>query len=184
MVGAGVKLFNSLLQNNVHGSSFESRQPFIETMKSFIFVSFLAACFTLAGCATCKKTAPATGNTSNQYIELIHLTAKVDGSERFIFTRRNVRYEHKFWSGPTDVTFNGEPWTNLEDAPPGWRDLGGELDLSRAWIVKREGRDVIALEHTARGFDLYLCDSPNGAATYDVTIAVPRRIEPSASQAQ
>ena len=38
-----------------------------------------------------------------------------------------------------------------------------------------EGRDVIALEHTPDGFDLYLSDSPNSGAEYDVTIAIPRR---------
>ena len=47
------------------------------------------------------------------------------------------------------------------------------LSLTYAWIVQRHGRDVIALESTAKGFDLYLCDSPNGAADYSVTIAIP-----------
>ena len=28
---------------------------------------------------------------------------------------------------------------------------------------------------TADGFDLYLCDSPNGAADYAITLAIPRR---------
>jgi hypothetical protein len=33
---------------------------------------------------------------------------------------------------------------------------------------------VIALEQTKDGFDLYICDSPNGAADYEVTIEIPR----------
>ena len=92
-----------------------------------------------------------------------------------IFTRGSVRYEHSSWSPPVDVTFDGEPWTNLDQTPSTWRDPGSRLDLARAWIASRKGRDVIALEPTAGGFDLYLCDSPNGAADYEVTIAIPRR---------
>lgn len=108
---------------------------------------------------------------------MIRITANVDGSDRFIFTPQEVRYEHKAWSPVTDVTFNGEPWTDLDESPPGWRDLGTQLDLSRARIAERHGRDVIALELTANGFDLYWCDSPGGSEEYDVTIAVPRLLE-------
>lgn len=107
--------------------------------------------------------------------KLLRITAMVDGSGRVIFTRDGVRYEHRHWEEPTDVTFDGEPWLDLSKTPPAWRDVVGHLDLTKAWIVKREGRDVIALEQTPDGFDLYLCDSPNGAAHYEVTIAIPRR---------
>ena len=47
--------------------------------------------------------------------------------------------------------------------------------LEEAQELKRQGRDVIALESTPAGFDLYLCDSPNGSADYAVTIAIPRK---------
>ena len=70
---------------------------------------------------------------------------------------------------------DGEPWTKLDQTPAAWRDYSRRLDLSKARIVQRQGRDVIALEQTPDGFDLYLCDSPNGAADYDVTVAIPRR---------
>jgi hypothetical protein len=144
-------------------------------MKSLYLASLVVACLFLNGCTTCKTTGRATGDSS-AYVTLIRISAEVDGSDRFIFTSHDVKHEHKFWSHPVDVTFNGEPWTDLDHTPPGWRDLGRQLDLSRAWIVKRQGRDVIALEHTAEGFDLYLCDSPNGPAHYEVTIAVPMRM--------
>jgi hypothetical protein len=107
--------------------------------------------------------------------KLLHISGRVDGSGRIIFTADSVRYEHKHWRRPNHVLFAGEPWTKLDRTPPPWRDFGDRLDLSKAWIVKRRGRDVIALEHTADGFDLYLCDSPNGGADYAVTIAIPRR---------
>ncbi len=146
----------------------------------------LVVCFSLCGCITSKKTDAATKSnigkiattsedSSDAYLKLLRITAKVDGSGRIIFTSRTVRYEHKKWSPPTDVTFDGEPWTNLDRTPSVWRDFSGRLDLTRAWIVKRKGRDITALERTADGFDLYLCDSPNGSADYVVTIAIPRR---------
>jgi hypothetical protein len=107
--------------------------------------------------------------------KLLCLTANVDGSGRFIFTRDSAHYEHKHWSPPVDVALNGEAWSDLARTPASWSEFCRGLDLSRARIVKREGRDIAALEPTSAGFDLYLDDSPNGSADYAVTIAIPRR---------
>jgi hypothetical protein len=115
------------------------------------------------------------GEAADVQPKLLHISALVDGSGRIVFTRHSVRYEHKHWSRPVSVMFDGEPWQNIGLTPSSWDNLAGQLDLSRAWIVKRKGRDMIALEQTPDGFDLYLCDSPNGAAPYEVTIAIPRR---------
>ena len=111
----------------------------------------------------------------NAQPKLLHISATVDGSGKIVFTRQSVRYEHKQWGRPINVFFGEEPWLDLGRTPPVWLEAAGHLDLTKAWIVKREGRDVIALEQTADGFDLYLCDSPNGAAKYEVLIAIPRR---------
>jgi hypothetical protein len=143
-------------------------------MKTLNLGLILAVCFSLCGCATCKKATPS-GDSADEYVKLLCIATKVDGSDRIIFTRQSVRLEHKNRNRPTHVLFDGRPWVNLYRTPAGWRDQSGRLDLSKAWIVKRQGRDVIALEHTAKGFDLYLCDSPNGSADYEVTIAIPRR---------
>ncbi|QDS86365.1 hypothetical protein EC9_05260 [Rosistilla ulvae] len=107
--------------------------------------------------------------------KLLRISGRFDGSGRIRFTRRVVRYEHKSWQPPSRVLFDGEPWTKLDRTPAPWRDFGTRLDLSKAWIAKRKGRDVIALEHTPDGFDLYICDSPNGSGDYSVTLAIPRR---------
>ena len=107
--------------------------------------------------------------------KLLHLSGSIDGSGRIIFTRDRVHYEHRHWNRPDQMLFDHEPWLDLEQTPVPWTDFGGTLDLSKAWIAKREGRDVVALEATPDGFDLYLCDSPNGADEYAVTIAIPRR---------
>ncbi|MBC8112744.1 MAG: hypothetical protein H7062_00035 [Candidatus Saccharimonas sp.] len=117
--------------------------------------------------------------TSDDSVEaqpkLLRIYATVDGTGRIIVTGRTVCYERKRGGQLTQVKFDGEPWSDLDKTPPAWRDIGERLDLTRAWIVKRKGRDVIALETTPDGFDVYFCDSPGGAGDYEVTIAIPRR---------
>jgi hypothetical protein len=154
--------------------SFVVRRRIDTAMKVLLYGLFLTVCLILCGCATCKRAAPIFDVSSGPNFRTVSITANVDGSGRFIFTGGSVHYEHNFWSRPTEVTFNGEAWRDLDRTPSGWRDLS-RLDLSRAWIVKRRGRDIVALEHTVGGFDLYFCDSPNGSADYAVTIAIPER---------
>jgi hypothetical protein len=107
--------------------------------------------------------------------KLLTISGAIDGSGRIVFNRKTVRYEHRHWGRPRRLIFDGEPWTKLDQTPVAWQQIGRQLDLTKAWVAKRSGRDVIALEHTPDGFDLYLSDSPNGAAQYTVTIAIPRR---------
>ena len=145
-------------------------------MKIFLHTALLLlAVFALgADEATSKNNSESSENAAILQPKMLRIAGNIDGSGRIVFTRHSVIYEHKHWDPPTDVTFDGEPW-DLARTPESWDSLGGTLDLTKAWIVKRSGRDVIALEHTADGFDLYLCDSPNGADFYEVTIAIPRR---------
>jgi len=105
----------------------------------------------------------------------ITISALVDGSDRFIFTRDNVWNEHGKWQAPQNVLFNGEPWTDLSMPPAGWAELSKDLNLTRASLTVRKGRDVIALEPTAEGFELYFADTPMGGATYSATISIPRK---------
>ena len=128
----------------------------------------------LGGCCA-DRHACSTAGVDNGKAKIVHLTANVDGSGKFVFTKYAVYYQHFNWQPPTEVTLDGEPWEHLDQTPAGWVDDSKGLNLRQARIVKREGRDVIALEQTPEGFDLYLCDSPGGADLYDVTIAIPRR---------
>src|SRR5438270_246130 len=104
----------------------------------------------------------------------ITISALIDGSDRFIFTREVAYNEHTRWGPPKNVLFNGEPWTDLSQPPPGWSDLARSLDLSKAGVLTRKGRDLIALEQTPDGFDIYFADTQPGAGPYEVTISVPR----------
>jgi hypothetical protein len=105
----------------------------------------------------------------------ITLSATVDGSERFIFTRDTAWDDHGRWQSPRDVLLNGQLWEDLSQSPPGWTELAATLDLSKAAITVRNGRDIIALEPTPEGFDLYMADTQMGSANYSVTISIPRR---------
>jgi hypothetical protein len=125
--------------------------------------------------ARTRDLAEAPDETVQAQPKLLKITATVDGSGRIVFTREGVHYEHKTWDEPTNVTFGGDPWTDLSTTPRAWSEVVAHLDLTKAWIVKRKGRDTIALEQTPDGFDLYLCDAPNGASEYEVTLAIPRR---------
>lgn len=105
----------------------------------------------------------------------VTLSATIDGTDRFCFTPEQASNKHTTWGIPKNVLFNGVPWLDLSQPPPGWREVGNKLDLSKAAIVTRKGRDVILLEHTTNGFDVYFVDTPFGAGSYEVTVSIPMK---------
>jgi len=141
----------------------------------FLFAALLAGSVNAAHNNGIQVFFAPSGGSSDKPPKLLHITATVDGSEKISFTTEDVHDQHIAWKSMTDVTFDGKPWTELDQTPVSWLGIGDQLDLSKAHIVKREGRDVIALEAKPEGFDLYLVDSPNGASHYEVTIAIPYR---------
>ena len=130
----------------------------MKSAKSHIITALIVA-FVCTACATLVP--PTT----------LHISARVDGSGRFVFTRDSVRYVHVDYQPPAELTFGRQVWTDLTRPLPGWNSAN--LDLQRASIIKRDGRGVIALEHTAEGFDLYLADAPVGSGVYEVVVAIP-----------
>jgi len=114
-------------------------------MKIFLHTALLLlAVFALgADEATSKNNSESSDNAASLQPKMLRIAGNIDGSGRIVFTRHSVIYEHKHWDPPTDVTFDGEPW-DLARTPESWDSLGGTLDLTKAWIVKRSGRDVIA----------------------------------------
>lgn len=137
-------------------------------MKSLSAVA--SALFLLAVLSSCCST-PKPPVDPNEYLTI---TGQIDGSEKFIFTPEQVKWVHLHWSEPDDMTFKGKPWTNPRKTPAQWAEFAS-LDLPHARIIKRQGRDLVALEPTSNGFILYLADSPNGAGHYSATIAIPRQ---------
>lgn len=148
-------------------------------MKALQRILLLAVCCTLAGCASnhvrhTEHREHVRVKSAFHNVRLLRITANVDGSGRMLFSPERVSYEHFNWQLPSDVTINGRPWPNLNESPADWPEFSRGLDLRQARVVSREGRDVIALEITPDGFAVYLCDSPNGAGPYEMTIAIPR----------
>lgn len=102
------------------------------------------------------------------------LSAVVDGNDRFVFTQDDAWNDHKDWAPPSDVRFQGQPWTDLSQAPAGWAEVAGDLDLARASILVRIGRGIVTLETTPDGFDVYFIDRVEKEAPYEVVIWIPR----------
>ena len=107
--------------------------------------------------------------------KLIQIQGLIDGSRKIACIRQSVRSIHKQWSPPKNLVFGDEPRSDLNQTPKMWPELAANLDLTRTWVVQRDGRDTITLERTLDEFDLYLSDQPNGSDPYEVTIAIPRR---------
>lgn len=134
-------------------------------------LSAVASALFLLALSSCCTSAP---NPRVDPYEYLTITGTIDGSEKFTFTPEQVKWVHLHWAEPDDMTFQGKPWNNPRKTPAKWADFA-HLDLPHARIVKRQGRDVVALEPTIRGFILYLSDSPNGAGHYSATIAIPKQ---------
>ncbi len=103
------------------------------------------------------------------------ISATIDGADRFVFTRDSVTNKHMSWSPPRNVIFDEQPWVDLSQTAPGWLEMSSNLDLGKATILDRQSRDVITLEHTAEGFDLFFADTAMGAGKYEVKIRIPRK---------
>ena len=140
-------------------------------MKTLWQTIYLVSACMMCSCATTEHaTSPGKGGT-----KYFTIAGMIDGSEQFVFTQNKITWTHKSWGKPEDMMFGGQSWPELTQTPKEWL-AAGKLDLSKARITKREGRDTIALEITPDGFVLYLADAPNGAGFYSVTIAVPAAV--------
>ncbi len=145
-------------------------------MKRWMLPAALVAVFTLVlAVLVARRMNQEPAAPSQTPVKMLTLSAIIDGSGRFIFTTNSVRIDNRHYNPPADILFDGEPWTDVKSPPPGWLEVAPELDLSRARIVQRRGRDLIALELTEEGFDLFYADTAGGSGPYVVTIAIPRK---------
>jgi hypothetical protein len=100
----------------------------------------------------------------------------IDGSDRILITRAGARWENVHWGAPQGVVrLNGIAWeprmrpvlTNDGET----RFLPDSVDLYRARLVSRSGRDFAGIEPGPDGLVLRFVDSPNGPAPYTLIIA-------------
>ena len=135
-------------------------------------VSRLSALLCLVAVSAAANPTEPFSNKSPQ-IWTVTLSASVDGSGVFHFSDDALKYKHKHWGRPKNVQLNGHPWQDLAKSPEDWQAHHGKLDLTHAWVIRREGRDTIAIETTKTGFSVFMNDSPNGVGNYSITIAIP-----------
>jgi len=99
----------------------------------------------------------------------------IDGSDLVRITPAGARWENLHWGAPRGVVrLNGVAWEPradpllANDGPT--RFLPPGVDLSRARLVSRSGRDFAGIETGPEGLVLRFVDSPNGAAPYRVVV--------------
>ena len=113
------------------------------------------------------------GQTDVSPLPTLDIRAKIDGSDILSITPKGLTWIHKYFNAPADVSINGVHWNVSQDLS---LPLTGPLaflqnvDLSTAKVLKRSGRDTIALEHTDEGLAVYFADCPSGAGRYGIKI--------------
>lgn len=114
-------------------------------------------------------------SVSSEELYNLEITFPVDGSGKLIFTGYDIIYENISGDPPKQGTFGGEAWEEMDKKSPArWSErLGRRVDLSRVKIVARSARDVLWLEHTTEGCEVYFADTPPGEATYKFTLQLP-----------
>jgi hypothetical protein len=100
----------------------------------------------------------------------------IDGSDRIVITDAGARWENVHWGAPAGVVkMNGFSWEPRSQPflPNEGQEpfLPHDVDLSRARLVSRSGRDYCGIEPGVDGLVLRFVDSPNGAAPYRMVIA-------------
>lgn len=115
--------------------------------------------------------AQAEANSADSEKNTITFTGTIDGSGSFIFEGNTIRYLHKMFQHPTDVSINEKRWDNL-DSP---FQLGFVPDFLTAEIAGAEGRGIIELSKNGYQFELFIDDTPpSPPAPYHVTISVKK----------
>jgi hypothetical protein len=107
---------------------------------------------------------------------LLVFDGPIDGSDRVVITAKEARWENVFWGTWREtVTLNGVPWTPRKDPvlpnSGATRFLPPGVDLTRARLVERSGRDHASIEVEGGRLVLRFVDSPNGIDRYRVVVA-------------
>lgn len=110
-----------------------------------------------------------------------HIVAEVDGSDRLIVSEQETLWVHRHWAWPTRVTINDVAW-HPQGSPAlpekaHRKLLAAPVDFASARMAIHQGRDTAVLETFDDHIVIHLVDSPNGAATYELTVTFDLREE-------
>ncbi len=100
----------------------------------------------------------------------------IDGSDRVVITATEARWENVYWGTyDVEVTLNGVKWRPARQRvlpnSGATRFLPPGVDLAKAQIVSRAGRDHAAIETAPGRLTLRFVDSPNGVDRYGLVVA-------------
>lgn len=104
----------------------------------------------------------------------LHIIADIDGSDRLIINEKQVRWEHRFYKWPNQVSLNGIIW-HPEQAQVMHDAIRKKLfpksiDHFSASVIAVKGRDVAVMRRDKGTLVIYFADTPPDRATYEMTI--------------
>lgn len=112
----------------------------------------------------------------------LHIVADIDGSDRMSVSPREIFWVHRHWDWPNLVKINDIEWSPRLSPTLGERAkddlIAVPVDFSTARMEVRQGRDTAVLEKFDDHLLIHFADSPNGRATYDLTITFDRTDAP------
>ena len=100
---------------------------------------------------------------------------KIDGSEVIEITPTHAHWTHRHWAWPSqpvvlnDALWNPRKQRSLENTGT-TRFLFDAVDFASARLENVKGRDIVSLETGRDLVRVHICDSPNGADTYEFDI--------------
>ncbi len=100
---------------------------------------------------------------------------KIDGSEIIEITPTHAHWTHRHWDWPSqpvvlnDVLWKPRKQRSLENTSK-TRFLFQPVDFASARLENVKGRDIVSLETGRDLVRVHICDSPNGADTYEFDI--------------
>ena len=108
----------------------------------------------------------------------LRVRARIDGSDECVITREGAVWHHRSWEWPPSVDVNDIKWVPVEQRM--LRNAGETrflppVDFSRARVVSRSGRGVVACETSPDRLHLFFADADGGSDVHEITIELPAR---------
>ncbi|MEO6435980.1 MAG: hypothetical protein ABIP55_09490 [Tepidisphaeraceae bacterium] len=125
--------------------------------------------------------------TTKPAAKRLEISASIDGSDELHITAKGFRWVHKHWGWPGDIRLNGDQWDPQGDTEPlplrhsGTGLLAADLRAENVTVLKRTGRDTVAVEANDDGIIIYFADSLAGGDTYGVTLEFAPSAPPAAA---
>ncbi|QDT49025.1 Serine/threonine-protein kinase PknB [Symmachiella dynata] len=107
----------------------------------------------------------------------LHLKLILDGKEELRLYKTHLKWTHRAWGWPSQLTINGVPW-NPDKLPvstdPRFVDLLSKaVSFENATVKKNSGRGRVTIKKSKDWCVIYMNDAKNGSRHYDITVRFP-----------